>query len=77
MFPTRQVKIDLSEKNIMNVHVPVIEVEQISQEGISPYPYSFANTSAELDVAISTFSDILPKILELAEMKTCRCLPMR
>ncbi len=75
MFPTRQVKLDLSEKNIMNVHVPVIEVEQISQEGISPYPYSFANTSAELDVAISTFSDILPKMLELAEIeKTCQML---
>lgn len=75
MFPTRQVKLDISKKNIMNVHVPVIEVEQTSIEGVSPYPYSFASTSAELDVAISTFSDILPKMLELAEIeKTCQML---
>ena len=32
MFPTRQVEPRYIKKNIMNVHVPVIEVEQTSAE---------------------------------------------
>src|SRR5699024_2232119 len=75
MYPTRQIELDVDKKNIMNVHVPIIKLKENSEEGISPYPYSFANTSAELDVAITTFSDILPKMIKLAEIeKTCQML---
>ncbi|NMA96151.1 MAG: V-type ATP synthase subunit D [Clostridiales bacterium] len=75
MYPTQEVELDIDKKNIMNVHVPLIKSRQISREGISPYPYSFATTSAELDTAISTFSEILPNMLELAEIeKTCQML---
>jgi len=75
MYPTRTVKLKLSKKNIMSVDVPRIEYEERKQEGISPYPYSFANTSAELDGAISTLSGVLPLMLELAEIeKACQML---
>ena len=75
MYPTQQVELDIDRRNIMNVHVPIIKSRQISQEGISPYPYSFASTSAELDVSINTFSRMLPSMLELAEIeKTCQML---
>ncbi|MFU0800087.1 MAG: V-type ATP synthase subunit D [Xylanivirga thermophila] len=75
MYPTRQVEIKAAKKNIMSVDVPSIEYEEKKQEDISPYPYSFASTSAELDDAIVTLSGILPRMLELAEKeKTCQML---
>lgn len=75
MYPTRTVELTVSKRNIMSVDVPKIDFEEKKQEGISPYPYGFANTSGELDEAIATLSDILPRMLELAEIeKTCQML---
>ena len=75
MYPTRQVELKISKQNVMSVDVPKIVYEEKSQEGLSPYPYGFASTSGELDGAIATLSDILPRMLELAEIeKTCQML---
>ena len=41
-------------------------------------PYSFANTAAELDSAIIEFSQLLPKLIELAEIeKPATCWHMK
>lgn len=75
MYPTRQVELKVSKQNVMSVDVPKIDYEEKSQEGLSPYPYGFASTSGELDGAIVTLSEILPRMLELAEIeKTCQML---
>lgn len=75
MYPTRQVELKVSKQNVMSVDVPKIDYEEKSQEGLSPYPYGFASTSAELDDSIITLSGILPRMLELAEIeKTCQML---
>ncbi|NLX70486.1 MAG: V-type ATP synthase subunit D [Clostridiales bacterium] len=75
MFPSRSVEIQPSTGNIMGVAVPVIEYREKTDENVSPYPYSFATTSAELDGAIVTLSGILPLMIELAEIeKTCQML---
>lgn len=75
LYPTRRVKLEVSKKNIMSVDVPKFHFEEESLEGISPYPYSFANTSAELDGSIATLSEVLSRMLELAEVeKTCQML---
>ncbi|HZJ57334.1 MAG TPA: V-type ATP synthase subunit D [Clostridia bacterium] len=75
MFPTREVELKVSKRNIMSVDVPKIDYEEKSHEGLSPYPYGFVSTSAELDGAIVTLSDVLSRMLELAEIeKTCQML---
>lgn len=75
MFPTREVELKVSKGNLMSVEVPVIDYEEKSREGVSPYPYGFASTSAELDGAITTLSELLPLMLELAEIeKTCQMM---
>jgi len=75
MYPTREVELKVSKRNIMSVDVPKIEYEEKSQESLSPYPYGFASTSGELDGSIATLSEILPRMLELAELeKTCQLL---
>ncbi|HZK35116.1 MAG TPA: V-type ATP synthase subunit D [Bacillota bacterium] len=75
MFPTRTVELTRYKRNIMSVDVPKLEYEEKSLEGVSSYPYGFANTSGELDGAIATLSGLLPRLLKLAEIeKTCQLL---
>ncbi|NLM11682.1 MAG: V-type ATP synthase subunit D [Clostridiaceae bacterium] len=69
MFPKVEVSLNTSTRNIMSVDVPVLEfTTEISTEG-DIYPYGFANTTAELDEAISTLSELTPKLLKLAEIE--------
>lgn len=75
MYPTRTVELIKNKGNIMNVEVPELEYKEMSLEGLSTYPYGFANTSAELDGAIATLSGLLPRLLKLAEIeKTCQLM---
>lgn len=72
-MPGTNVKLQLSEVNIMNVYIPKISVAE--QEGGEKYPYSFASVTAELDSSIATVSTLLTKLVELAEVeKTCNML---
>ena len=68
MVPTRRVELSLSKRNVMSVDVPVIGFD-VKSETSSAYPYGFAATSAELDNAIITLGNVLPRLLELAEVE--------
>lgn len=74
MAPAREVELELGKKNIMSVDVPAISVRSIrTAEGGTPYGFAF--TSAELDGAIATLSEVLPDLLKLAEAeKACNML---
>ena len=65
MAPAAQVDIQASLQNIMSVSVPKLEL-QIKSES-SGLPYGFAQTSDQLDGAIRTITEVLPKLIELAE----------
>ncbi|NLL06663.1 MAG: V-type ATP synthase subunit D [Clostridiaceae bacterium] len=69
MFPKQSVSLEVSTKNVMSVDVPVLEYKTSSPDDTDIYPYGFAATSAELDGAIGTLSNVLPYILELAQME--------
>lgn len=71
LYPTRRMSLDIKKQNIMSVNAPRItgqEEEGSGGEG-SIYPYGFVDTSAELDISIETLSEIMPKLLELAEVE--------
>ena len=71
-MPGVKVKLDTSDKNVMSVSVPVFEVQS---EVTELYPYSFASVTAELDNSIASLTNLLPKLLKLAEVeKTCNML---
>lgn len=74
LYPARQASLKLGRKNILSVHVPTIEVDEESlQETVQSY--GFAETSAQLDGAIATLANLLPKMVRLAEIeKTCDML---
>lgn len=69
MYPKRKIELEASSRNIMSVDVPVLEfkVETGSEEDI--FPYGFANTSGELDRAITALSELAPTLLKLAELE--------
>lgn len=74
MFPTERINVDITTRNLMSVNVP--EMEFIREEGGGTiFPYGFNDTSADLDDAIEQLHEIMPKLLELAEVeKTCMLL---
>lgn len=75
IMPSETVSLDISKKNIMSVNVPVMKFIREGVEGASIYPYGFAQTSAELDMAINKLYSILPQLLELAEVeKSCQLM---
>lgn len=75
-YPKDNIKVEVSNKNIMSVNVPMMDFKrELEGDEGSIYPYGFANTSAELDDAISKLYSILPKLLELAEVeKSCQLM---
>ncbi len=69
MYPARAAMVQTEKKNVLSIDVPSLMIE--AQEGFT-YPYGFATTSADLDVAVQQLAEVLPLLIELAEVeKTC------
>ncbi len=65
-FPANSASINTGVQNILSINVPRLTLEQ---SGDFSYPYGFATTSSELDNAIKMFSELVPMLVELAEME--------
>lgn len=75
MAPKQEVRITLSDRNVMSVDIPVYDYKMKSANSNDIYSYGFAFTSGELDDAVKSLSDILPDMLRLAEVeKSCQML---
>ena len=75
-YPKENITVDVGSKNIMSVNVPVMNFKrQLEGDEGSIFPYGFANTSSELDDALTKLYGIVPKLLELAEVeKSCQLM---
>ncbi|WP_409228030.1 V-type ATP synthase subunit D [Gudongella sp. SC589] len=75
-FPKETISVDIKKKNVMSVHVPVMNfIRKLEGDEGSIYPYGFSQTSGELDDAISKLYTIMPELLELAEVeKACQLM---
>ena len=62
-LPQKKISIDVKEKNLMSVHIPIFTKEV---EG-SIISYGFLNTSGEMDVALINFEKFLESLFNLAE----------
>ena len=69
VYPRQSVSLDMKFKNIMSVNVPVYDFQTKSAEPGEIYPYGFAQTSGELDDAISALSGVFEDMLELAQVE--------
>ena len=75
-IPKEEITVDIRQKNVMSVNVPVMNfVRKLQDDPGSIYPYGYAQTSSELDDAISRLYAIMPQRLELAEVeKSCQLM---
>lgn len=67
MMPKQQVEIEISEKNIMSVDVPVFKAKTKTDNPYDIYSYGYAFTGGDLDEGVFTLAQALPDILKLAE----------
>ena len=71
--PGKSVKVMSGSKNVMSVEVPAFIVE--TDDKGETYPYSFTSVTGELDNCIGLMGELLPTLVELAEVeKTCNML---
>ncbi|MFR1565303.1 MAG: V-type ATP synthase subunit D [Christensenellales bacterium] len=71
-MPDYKVDVAVTERNVMGVNVPGIE---IVKSGDVTLPYDFASATSELDEATEKISKLTEKLLKLAEVeKTCNML---
>ncbi len=73
MVPVNGAKIETGSKNIMSVNVPTLKIKS-KKENLN-LSYSLLSSTAQLDSAVMSFADLLPELLELAQIeKTCDML---
>ena len=75
MVPKQGVELGVGSRNVMSVDVPVFSYKTRTPDEGDIYPYGFAFTSAELDGAVKSLSDVFPDMLKLAEVeKSCQLM---
>lgn len=75
MLPKQEVELEVGEKNVMSVYIPVFSPKYRTSDTNDIYSYGTAFTSADLDGAVSALSDVFPKMIRLAEIeKACQLL---
>ena len=75
MLPMQEMSLEITEKNVMSVMIPVFESKFKTANENDIYSYGFAFTSSDLDDAVKSLSDIMPIMLRLAEVeKSCQLM---
>ena len=69
MLPKEQVELDIQYQNLMSVEVPAFHFSRSSAESEDISPYGFVYTSGELDDSVAALREVLPLMLELAQME--------
>ncbi|MER2225665.1 MAG: V-type ATP synthase subunit D [Carnobacterium sp.] len=74
-IPPRSVSLDLYEKNIMSVKVPVMNFNYNDDDDSKELVYGYLNSNSELDTSIEQMADVMTQLLELSEIeKTCQLM---
>ncbi len=77
LYHKQEMSLDVGEKNIMSVRVPLFDVKYKTADPGDIYSYGFAFTSSELDEAVLALSDLTVPLLRLAEKeKACNLMAL-
>lgn len=75
MLPKQEVELEVGEKNVMSVNIPVFDPKYRSSDANDIYSYGMAFTSIDLDGAVNALNGIFPKMIRLAEVeKACQLM---
>ncbi|MBQ0134746.1 MAG: V-type ATP synthase subunit D [Clostridiales bacterium] len=69
LYPRQSVELGVGFNNVMSVNVPVYDFKTKSADSGDIFPYGFAQTSGELDDAMSAISGVFEDMLELAQVE--------
>ncbi|MCR5808290.1 MAG: V-type ATP synthase subunit D [Clostridiales bacterium] len=72
LIPAASAKVEVESAKVLSVEVPKLTYVPSETRGL---PYGVLGTSAELDAAVLKFAELMPLLIELAEVeKTCNLL---
>ena len=75
MAPKQEVFLEAGERNVMSVEIPQFTYKTRTSDVNDIFSYGFAFTSADLDDAVLSLSQVLPDMLKLAEVeKSCQLM---
>lgn len=67
---TQRLGVNVKIDNIMSVRIPTFEFERSGVDlSAESYPYGYAQTSAELDLALDALNRVMDRLLELAKIE--------
>ncbi len=69
LYPRQSVELGVGFNKVMSVNVPVYDFKTKSADSGDIFPYGFAQTSGELDDAMSAISGVFEDMLELAQVE--------
>ena len=69
LYPKQSVELTMQYKNIMSVNVPVFDFRTEAADAGDMFPYGFAQTSGELDDALTKLNQVFADMLELAQVE--------
>lgn len=74
--PSRSVSLNIGRKNIMSVRVPQMNFQYDDQvDNANELSYGYLNSNGELDLTFEYLIEVMPEMLELAEIeKTCQLM---
>lgn len=74
--PTQSVNLNIDQKNIMSVRVPQMHFQYDDNAGDpKDLSYGYLNSNGELDLTFEYLVEVMPDMLELAEIeKTCQLM---
>lgn len=69
MLPKQSIELEVGEKNVMSVTVPSFQFLSSENSEDDIYSYGFVSTSGELDDSVAAVKNVLPHLLELAQIE--------
>ena len=69
LYPRQSVELSVSFRNVMSVNVPRYSFTTQNTDPSDIYPYGFAQTSGELDDALTSLAQVFEDMLELAQVE--------
>ena len=69
LYPRQSVELSMQFRNIMSVDVPLYQFKTKNSDKSEIYPYGFAQTSGELDDALTELSSVFEDMLHLAQVE--------
>ncbi|MCL2044824.1 MAG: V-type ATP synthase subunit D [Oscillospiraceae bacterium] len=70
LYPRQRVEFDMTFRNVMSVNVPVYNFKtELEDDTSSIFPYGLAQTSGELDDALTALAAVFRDMLDLAQIE--------